>query len=34
VDPLAANFPHVQTVIRVRRESTAFKNEKDGLPGY
>jgi predicted transposase YbfD/YdcC len=28
------NFPHVQTVIRVRRESTAFNNEKDRLPGY
>jgi predicted transposase YbfD/YdcC len=27
-------FPHVETVIRVRRESTAFKNPKDRLPGY
>lgn len=28
------NFPHVETVIRVRRESTAFKQDKDRLPGY
>ena len=28
------HFPHVQTVIRVRRESTAFKDAKDRLPGY
>jgi predicted transposase YbfD/YdcC len=34
VDPLDVNFPHVQTVIRVRRESTAFKNAKDRLPGH
>lgn len=34
VDPLQINFPYVQTVIRVRRKSTAFKNIKDRLPGY
>jgi hypothetical protein len=34
VDPLDVNFPHVQTVIRVRRESTAFKEAKDRLPGH
>jgi predicted transposase YbfD/YdcC len=28
------NFPHVETVIRVRRDSTAFKDAKDRLPGY
>jgi hypothetical protein len=28
------NFPHVQTVIRVRRDSTAFKDAKDRMPGY
>lgn len=28
------NFPHVQTIIRVDRESTAFKSKKDCLPGY
>jgi predicted transposase YbfD/YdcC len=28
------NFPAVQTVIRVRRDSTAFKNPNDDLPGY
>jgi predicted transposase YbfD/YdcC len=28
------NFPHVETVIRVRRESTAFKDPKDSMPGY
>lgn len=28
------NFPHVETVIRVRRTSTAFKDPKDFLPGY
>lgn len=28
------NFPHVETVIRVRRHSTAFKDPKDSLPGY
>ncbi len=28
------NFPHVETVIRVRRDSTAFKEDKDRLPGY
>ena len=27
-------FPHVETVIRVRRDSTAFKEDKDRLPGY
>jgi predicted transposase YbfD/YdcC len=27
-------FPHVETVIRVRRHSTAFKDPKDFLPGY
>jgi len=34
VDPLNVNFPHVQTVIRVRRDSTAFKDANDRLPGY
>ena len=34
VDPLNVHFPHVQTVIRVRRESTAFKTAKDRLPGH
>ena len=34
VEPLDVNFPHVQTLIRVRRESTAFKDAKDRLPGY
>lgn len=34
VDPLDVHFPHVQTVIRVRRESTAFKTAKDLLPGH
>lgn len=34
MDPLDVKFPHVETVIRVRRESTAFKNPKDRLPGY
>jgi len=34
VDPLDVHFPHVQTVIRVQRESTAFNNAKDRLPGY
>ena len=28
------NFPAVQTVIRVRRDSTAFKDPADDLPGY
>jgi predicted transposase YbfD/YdcC len=28
------NFPHVETVIRVQRDSTAFKDPKDRLPGY
>ena len=28
------NFPHVETVIRVQRESTAFKEDKDRLPAY
>lgn len=28
------NFPHVATVVRVQRDSTAFKNTKDTLPGY
>lgn len=28
------NFPHVETVIRVRRDSTAFRDAKDRLPGY
>lgn len=27
------NFPHVETVIRVRRDSTAFKDDSDRLPG-
>jgi predicted transposase YbfD/YdcC len=34
VDPLSINFPYVQTVVRVRRESTAFKKAADRLPGY
>ncbi len=34
VDPLDVNFPHVETLIRVRRDSTAFKEDKDRLPGY
>ena len=34
VDPLDVDFPHVETVIRVRRDSTAFKEDKDRLPGY
>jgi predicted transposase YbfD/YdcC len=34
VDPLTVNFPHVQTVVRVRRDSTAFKHANDRLPGY
>lgn len=34
VDPLQINFPYVQTLIRVQRDSTAFKNVKDRLPGY
>jgi len=34
VDPLQINFPYVQTVVRIRRKSTAFKNAKDRLPGY
>jgi len=28
------DFPHVETVIRVQRDSTAFKEDKDRLPGY
>jgi hypothetical protein len=31
---LDVNFPHVQTVIRVSRDSTAFKNPKDLIPGH
>jgi predicted transposase YbfD/YdcC len=31
---LDVNFPHVQTVIRVTRESTAFKDPKDRTPGH
>lgn len=34
LDPLTVNFPHVETVIRVRRDSTSFKDPKDQLPGY
>lgn len=34
VDPLDVTFPHVETVIRVQRDSTAFKDPKDRLPGY
>lgn len=34
VDPLDVNFPHVQTVIRVTRDSTAFKKPEDKTPGY
>ncbi len=28
------NFPHVETVIRVKRDSSAFKKDKDRLPAY
>ncbi|MFC1462444.1 hypothetical protein ACFLQU_02455 [Verrucomicrobiota bacterium] len=28
------SFPHVETVIRIRRDSTAFKKDSDRLPGY
>jgi hypothetical protein len=28
------DFPYVETVIRIQRDSTAFKEEKDRLPGY
>jgi predicted transposase YbfD/YdcC len=31
---MSMDFPHVQTLIRVRRDSTAFKNDRDRLPGY
>ena len=31
---MSVDFPHVQTIIRVRRESTAFKDDKDRMPGY
>jgi predicted transposase YbfD/YdcC len=31
---LDVNFPHVQTLIRVRRESSAVRDPKDCLPGY
>ena len=33
-DPLDVGFPHVQTVIRVQRDSTAFKDPKDRVPGH
>jgi len=31
---LDVNFPHARTVIRVERDSTAFKDPKDKTPGY
>jgi hypothetical protein len=31
---LQVNFPHVRTVIRVTRDSTAFKDASDRMPGY
>jgi len=34
VDALSVDFPYVRTVIRVGRESTAFKDAADRLPGY
>jgi len=34
VDPTNIDFPHVETIVRVRRDSTAFKDNKDRLPGY
>jgi hypothetical protein len=34
VDPLDVDFPYVQTVIRVTRDSTAFKKPEDKTPGY
>ena len=34
VDPTNVDFPHVETIVRVQRDSTAFKDDKDRLPGY
>jgi hypothetical protein len=34
IDPLAIGFPYAQTVIRVTRDSTAFKKPEDKTPGY
>ena len=34
MDPTNIDFPHVETIVRVRRDSTAFKDNKDRLPGY
>lgn len=34
VDPLDVDFPHIETVIRVRRDSTAFKKQNDRMPGH
>lgn len=34
MDPLEVDFPHVQTVIRVTRDSTAFRKPEDKTPGY
>jgi hypothetical protein len=34
VEPLDVDFPHIQTVIRVLRDSTAFKKPEDKTPGY
>lgn len=34
VDPLDVNFPHIETLLRVDRDSTAFKNDKDRMPGH
>lgn len=34
VDPLDVNFPHVETLIRVQRDSTAFQDSQDRIPGY
>jgi len=28
------NFPHVETLARVNRDSTAFKSDKDRMPGH
>ena len=34
VDPTNVDFPHVETIVRVQRDSTAFKDDKDRLPAY
>jgi len=34
VDPMDVNFPHVETVIKVSRKSTAFKNPKKVESSY